>query len=237
MKRLVACLVLSFVWSGAAPGRAQGVRSIEGGGSFFQATAVEQGRYRDTILPGETSFYAVELGVGQVLRVEARMEAEPGVDRKNILPAYPKLTLYAPDRSERSFEQETWIVQIDSRKMKVRSRRVGAGDWTPGTYFFTVTLGDQAATLKRREYDVRFKVQIRGRAQPAPTPTPSPSLIAATPTPTPTATPTEVVSSPASPDLPPADGGDSSIPWFVGSFVAGAVVGASGRFLLTRRER
>lgn len=230
----MACILLCIVgW--ATPGRAQAVRSVEGGGSFFEAAAVEQGRYNDTILPGETSFYAVELAAGQLLRVEAQMELERGVERKNLLGAYPKLTLYGPDRSERAADQDTWIVEMDSRKMKVRSRRVGGGQWPPGTYFFTMTLGDQAATLKRREYDVRLKVQIRGRAQPAPTSTPSPTLITATPTPAPTATPTEAVSSPASPDVPPADGGDSSIPWFVGSFVAGAVVGAGGRILLARQ--
>lgn len=205
-------------------------RSIEGGGSFLEAAPVEEGSYRDTILPEETSFYAVDLGVGQKLRVMARMKPEAGVERKNLLPAYPKLTLYGPDRSERSFDQDAWNVEAPSRQMKVGSRRVAAGgEWPPGTYFFTLTLGDQADTLKRREYDLEIKISVRGRAQPAPTPT----LTLVTATPTPIAT--EGASVPPAPE-PPVEGEGSPIPWFLGSFVVGGVLGAGGRLLLGRRS-
>ena len=201
---------------------------IEGGGSYLEALPLEDGQYRDTILREESSFYAVELSAGQSLRVTVRMLSEPGVDRKSLLPAYPKLTLYAPDRSERKFDIITWAPEVAEKTMKIRSGKIGAGQWPEGQYFFTVTLGDQAKTLRRREYDMRIDVDVRGRALPGTSPSPSGSLITTTPTPSPTVAPT------LPPEGPP-DGESLRVAWVVASFALGVIAGAGGWVLLRRR--
>ena len=199
-------------------------QSVEGGGSFEDAASLADGRFKDTILPDETSFYAIELGTGQKMKVQAQVLEEPGAERKNILPGYPKLTLYGPDRVERGSKLVAFIPERDSKVMRLRTRTVGVGEWEPGVYFVTLTLGDQGDALRRREYDVELQLLVKGAAQPSQTPTATPSVS----TPIPTAEPS---APPALPDPP------SPIPWYLGSFVVGGVVGAAGRVLLARRRR
>ena len=224
MKRLAlfsVALAIALIGVPPASGRPP---PVEGGGSFLDATSLSEGRYSDTILPEETSYYSVYVAPGQRLVVVAR-GLPLQVDLKRLFPGYLNLALHGPDRSERSFELDAWIPDVPSERLVVRSRVIGRSEWPAGEYFFTVTLGDHAKSLRAREYPLRLSVSLKGTARP--TPTSSQSVVTALPT------PSETVPVPDPAPVPEEPG--PPLRWFVGAFVVGGTLGAVGRLLLVRR--
>jgi hypothetical protein len=77
---LAALAALVAVLAVAAPVAAQGGatrgEAVVGGGSPNAAPLLEPGTYRDTILSGETLFYAIRVEPGEQLRLRATIEAD-----------------------------------------------------------------------------------------------------------------------------------------------------------------
>ncbi|MET9519641.1 hypothetical protein [Streptomyces sp. NPDC002994] len=66
-------------WPSSSPATTAGeARDRRGGTSFYSATALEQGEWRDRIKPGETLFYKVPVGWGQQLFASADLGSTAG---------------------------------------------------------------------------------------------------------------------------------------------------------------
>ena len=95
-------LALAFTLALAAPAVAQdSYTPIVGSGSFNAAPILQPGRYRDTVLPEEYLYYAVELKPGQALHVTANSELDTDA-WSDLNVAFVKVNVAAPDRFELS---------------------------------------------------------------------------------------------------------------------------------------
>jgi hypothetical protein len=78
--RAAALAALAATLAAAAPALAQdpssGAAPVVGGGSPNAAPLLEPGAYRDTILSGETLFYAIRIEPGEQLRLRATVDAD-----------------------------------------------------------------------------------------------------------------------------------------------------------------
>jgi Ca-activated chloride channel family protein len=70
--KLGLLLAIAVTAAGGAPALAQqNGRPAVGGGSFVEAPLLKPGTYRDSLLPDEQLYYAIDLQAGQRLRVQA----------------------------------------------------------------------------------------------------------------------------------------------------------------------
>ena len=76
---LLAALLAALLGAAASVGVEAAVAApVVGGSSFDDAPLLHAGTYHDTIVPQETLFYAVALGTGQRLRVDAEVDLSGG---------------------------------------------------------------------------------------------------------------------------------------------------------------
>jgi hypothetical protein len=227
---------LALVFALALPGAAYAqdeYTPIVGSGSFNAAPILQPGRYRDTVLPEEYLYYAVEVKPGQSLHVTASSELDTDAwSALNV--AFVTVNVAAPDRKEINSgidgKQSFTSADDDPADFTTAPATTVADEdstevaWTgPGVYFISfypafVGSGDPP----KAEIPFHFEIALEGAAQEEPSATP---VATPTPTPTPTATP-----APAS-----DDGGGTSPAVAAGFGVAGLAVGAAVGFALRRR--
>jgi hypothetical protein len=230
--RLAPALACAITLALAAPAVAQdSYTPIVGSGSFNAAPILQPGRYRDTVLPEEYLYYAVELKPGQSLHVTANSE----LDRdawSDLNVAFVKVNVAAPDRKEidPDGEQSFTSADDDPADFTTPAATTVAGEdeteiaWTgPGVYFisfYPAYVG--GGEPPKAEIPFHFEIALEGAAQTEPSATPI-----STPTPKATATPTPA----------PDPGGGTSPAVAAGFGVAGLAAGAALGFALKRRPR
>jgi hypothetical protein len=210
-------LLAAALWLLAAPAQAQET-VVAGGGSFHDAPVLEPGAYRDTILPRETIYYAVELEAGQSFTVDADFRPPEGLGHLVMfgLNAFDPLRDPFDGELERFDDSERLVLETDRALTPELEVQDSSGAWIgPGKYFFTIV---QPVDAERAlETPVTFTLTIEGDASELPA-----SEETETPTPTPTATPT-----PSATPAPEDDDGTPVLPALVG-LVAGAALGFAG---------
>ena len=231
--RLALALAFVLALPGAAFAQDRGYTPIVGSGSFNAAPILQPGRYRDTVLPEEYLYYAVEVKPGQSLHVTASSELDTDA-WSDLNVAFVKVNVAAPDRFELSSaidgEQSFTSSDDDPADFTTQPATTVADEdgteigWTgPGVYFISfypayVGSGDPP----KAEIPFHFEIALEGQAQAEPSATPI-----STPTAKATATPT-----------PAADSGGGTSPAVAAGFgVAGLVAGAAVGFALRRRPR
>ena len=79
LRLCVLALLVALLGAAANLGAEAAVAApVVGGSSFDDAPLLRAGTYNDTIVPQETLFYAVALGTGQRLRVDAEVDLSGG---------------------------------------------------------------------------------------------------------------------------------------------------------------
>jgi len=135
-------------------------RPVTGSAGFNGAPMLEPGRWADTILPGETLFYAVRLAPGQRLRVEAAVDIVVGGEAEDPVTGASGLVnanLYSPLRQR--------VVQglgggATQPMAELRSEPIapfdqavsasGSAPYTgPGTYYVGVDVGELVTGQER----------------------------------------------------------------------------------------
>jgi hypothetical protein len=186
--RAVALVVLATsacAWASAAAPPTALAAAVSGGGSFDDAPLLRAGTFRDTILPQETLFYAVAVGEGQRLRVDADVDLSGGSKGErgdaDALGGFG-LTLYSPLRERLATRyvgaalrggpdlQSDGDSRLGPRVLGAaaadRRKTAGTGDWIgPGIYAFTAAISaiydDPGAAV---EFPMRLRVTIDGPA-------------------------------------------------------------------------
>jgi hypothetical protein len=182
---LVIALLLATCPASPAPARAT---AVDGGGSFDDAPLLHAGTYTDTILPRETLFYAVALGEGQRLRVNADVDLSGGSKSERGDPdalGGLRLSLYSPLRERLDADYVGPLItggrdnQSDSdarRGPRIlaadaadRRKTAGLGEWIgPGIYTFTAAISaiyhDPGAAV---EFPLRLQITAAGPPVPA----------------------------------------------------------------------
>lgn len=178
-------LVLALLGAAAMAGvDAAGATAVVGGSSFDDAPLLKAGTYSDTILPQETLFYAVALGAGQRLRVDAVVDLSGGSKTEH---GYAKaaggfgLSFQTPLRERLSTEfggdvfgtvgdfvrdgDSRIAPRVLSRAAADRQSIMDAEAWRgPGIYTFTAAISDRDGDLGAFvEYPLRLTVTIDGR--------------------------------------------------------------------------
>jgi len=229
----LATLALALMLVLAAPAAAQDdYAPVVGSGSFNDAPVLAPGRYRDTVLPEEYLYYAVEVKPGQSLHVTASSELDTDA-WSDLNVAFVKVNVAAPDRKEvdSGIEGHQSFTSADddpadfttAPATTVADEDETQVSWTgPGVYFISfypafVGSGDPP----KAEIPFHFEIALEGQAQTEPSATP-----VATPTPKPKATVTPAAS----------QGGGGTSPALAAGFgLAGLVAGAAVGFALRRR--
>lgn len=177
-------LLLALLGTAATVGvEAAGAASVVGGSSFDDAPLLKAGTYRDTILPQETLFYAVALGAGQRLRVDAVVDLSGASKTEH---GYAKaaggfgLLFQTPLRERLSTDYGGDVFgtvgdfvrdgdsriapRVLSRAAADRRNIMDAEAWRgPGIYTFTAAISDLDGDLGAFvEYPLRLTVTIDG---------------------------------------------------------------------------
>jgi hypothetical protein len=181
-RRAATIVVLLACVAAPAPALAA---PVDGGGSFDDAPLLRAGTYIDTILPQETLFYAVALGEGQRLRVDAEVDLSGGSKGErgdaDALGGFG-LTFYTPLRerlpadyvgpafrggSELQSDGDTRRgPRVVGPAVAERRKIAGSGGWIgPGRYTFTAAISamyaDPGAVV---EFPLRLQITIQGPA-------------------------------------------------------------------------
>jgi hypothetical protein len=227
----LATLVFAFTLVLAAPAAAaDDYTPVVGSGSFNAAPILQPGRYRDTALPEEYLYYAIEVKPGQSIHVTANSELDTDA-WSDLNVAFVKVNVAAPDRKEIDSDidgDQSFTSAGDNPADFTTQPATTVADedateiaWTgPGVYFISfypafVGSGDPP----KAEIPFHFELTLEGQAQTEPSATP-----VATATPKPKATAT------------PAPGDDGTSPAMAAGFgVAGLAVGVAAGFVLRRR--
>jgi len=207
-------------------------RPIVGGGSFNSAPVLEPGRYRDTILPAEYLYYAVEVQAGQYIRFTA--QSDMTTDEVSNLVSFIKVNLHSPSRalvedlaegSIRAAEDPPTVVEGHIADSEEDTKTWG--DWPgPGLYYIgLLALWTGGGDPPRVEIPFHFDLEVVGTPEPTPTPEPT-----ATPSPKPTA------SAKPTPADEPREYGPTAMA-AAGAGVAGLLVGVIGGIIRRRRRR
>ena len=232
MTRL-AMLAFAFALVLAAPAAAQNdYTPVVGSGSFNAAPILQPGRYRDTALPEEYLYYAVEVKPGQSIHVTANSELDTDA-WSDLNVAFVKVNVAAPDRKEIDSDidgDQSFTSAEDSPADFTTQPATTVADedateiaWTgPGVYYISfypafVGSGDPP----KAEIPFHFELTLEGQAQPEPSATP---VATATPKPKATTTPS-----------PEEEGGGTRPAVAAGFGLAGLAVGAAVGFALRRR--
>ena len=158
---------------------------VAGAGSFTDAPTITPGTYADTIRPGETLFYRVKLGWGQLLAYRADFPTLSGPDARTMAAAHPRVDILSASplrtkaaatsvKHSSSFYDGTQryagaatTLWFATPKVRYKNRSVGNGDQTTsgslaGYYYIEVHMaafgGDRVEVPFRLTADVQGKV-------------------------------------------------------------------------------
>ncbi|MET8980998.1 hypothetical protein ABZX85_35890 [Streptomyces sp. NPDC004539] len=165
-------------WSSATPSPMAGeARRRPGGAGFATATDLEQGAWRDDILPGQTLFYAVPVEWGQQAYVTAELGSAGG--GSGYVASALDVTLYNPVRAKvddlrfgYDGEQKTGTMRplppVEYANRYASSGSAGAMRFAGG-YFLVVHLAAQVGErFGDGVYGVMLRVRVSGAAQAGP---------------------------------------------------------------------
>ncbi|MCP9491490.1 MAG: hypothetical protein MSC31_16690 [Solirubrobacteraceae bacterium MAG38_C4-C5] len=164
--------------AGQAPAASEGgePRPVTGSAGFNQAPVLEPGSYGDTILPGESLYYAVRLGPGQQMRVQIAIdlvvgegsEGAPLTAGAGILNA----NAYSPMRQRLSqglgVENDQLTAELRTEPVVPFDQAVGesgsSSSYTgPGTYYAGIDVGEQLVGQEQFiELPVTLTVEVTG---------------------------------------------------------------------------
>lgn len=151
MKRALAVAALLLC---AAPAGAQ--EPVRGGASFRRAPVLEPGEHRDTIRPGETLYYGVDVAEGEVLVVRAILRSG---DR--VRPLATRLRIYNAQRVEDPTALDAGFIRPPGTLgLVTRSAAVGGSSVdhpTPGIQYFSVSVGGRVGA----ELDLTLGVKVK----------------------------------------------------------------------------
>jgi Ca-activated chloride channel homolog len=237
VRAVVAAVALAL--AAAAPARAQQREPVVGGGSFATAPVLEDGSYRDTLLPGEQLYYGVRVEAGQQLRVRAMMLEDDqdayAYDFFGVGIATAAREVEVLEDVERDLAGSGTLIDgdrgdpIEFVTPPAKTVRTGLDDVSsyrgPGVWYVTLYLPTQDVEPVRAEFPVALEVEVSGEAQEdsAPDPTPAPER-AQTP---------EGAGGAAGGD----DGDGAPIAAAVGVGGAGLAAGLAAGMLIARRRR
>jgi hypothetical protein len=178
---LVALILVVVVPIAAAQTGGTGATPVVGGGSFNSATALEPGRWADTVVPAETTFYKVRLREGQRMRVGIGVDLSALSDERNdqsintklrgllyrldvytplrqrlALPSSGLLGSEGPDR--RTGEAETPAVQPLGRALRGGPEFSGPGDW-----YIAINVSETLGTV---ELPIEFPIELEVEVTP-----------------------------------------------------------------------
>jgi Ca-activated chloride channel family protein len=225
-RRLALATAVAALWA-AAPAAAA---PVVGGGSFHDAPVLEPGSYRDTLLPQEVLYYAVDLKAGQAIDLDVTIDHD---DPERLTHGYGVNVwdpLRAPVDTQDQAEsgQAATSIHVTSPRVLTPPLEIEEASWYrqyrgPGRYYISIVDpgGFRGSVV---EADIAFDLQIVGDPSELPQATP-------TPTPTPTATPRAKQED--------DDGGGSFATALLaggGGLVAGALIGFAA-VLATRRGK
>ncbi|QNP75874.1 hypothetical protein IAG44_20625 [Streptomyces roseirectus] len=165
-------------WSSATPAPVEGeARRRPGGAGFGTATDLEQGVWRDDVLPGQTVYYSVPVGWGQQVFVNAELGSADG--GSGFVASALDVTLYNPVRAKvddlrfgYDGEQKTGALRVlppvDHANRYSSSAAVG-GMRFAGEYYLAVHLSrDVAERFGDGAYGVTLRVRVSGVARTGP---------------------------------------------------------------------
>lgn len=148
---------------------------VAGGGSFATAPTLAAGTYRDTVVPAENTFYAVELKAGQQLRLRAELDTDPDTfNDSGVTSIFP--VFYTPLREVGFLDEPSTpgadglinaTTSADLTLSRVETLRdagnSGVAYLGPGTWFigFTSQFTSQGDP-PQAEVPLRFTVDIEG---------------------------------------------------------------------------
>lgn len=178
---LLAALLALLAFA-AAPASAQETEGakVEGGGDFGSAPLLKPGTFQDTLRPGETPYYAVEVGRGQVLKVTLRVVGDPTNDELGNS-FIVGLKIFNPLRQSNvlDLEPSEFGEATEVTTVTYESPRVGAEGSDelsePGRYWFTAAFDSGSAPSRDRDYPIELDVAVEGDALPDPTATAPPT--------------------------------------------------------------
>ncbi|MFF5186691.1 hypothetical protein ACFY30_23480 [Streptomyces sp. NPDC000345] len=170
-------------WDSATPAAPSGEPVVRSGGAgFTAATAVEQGVWRDEVVPGETVFYKVPVDWGQQLYAEAHLSGgtASGADSASayVVDAL-ELTLYNPVRAKVEARGTGYGGSEKSASLDPVPPVRYANRYAPtdpvsslrfaGSYYLVVHLAAQVAErFGDGPYEVTLRVRLGGAAQAGP---------------------------------------------------------------------
>lgn len=217
---IAACAALWW-----APAAAAAV-PVVGGGSFHDAPVLKPGSYRDTLLPEETLYYAVDLQAGQSLALDVTIDHDDPDRRLNLYGVNVHDPMRAPVQTDDTPEDRPGASIIHVRSARVLTPDLEIDDSSayrqyrgPGRYYFTIV--DPGGGYVPVASDVTVDLRVLGRPSDLPRPSPSP---------TPRATPR------AAEEEDDDGGGPAAALAGGGGLLAGALVGFGG-VLAARRRR
>jgi hypothetical protein len=227
-----AALLLLAPGTAAAQRVDPSFRPIVAGGSFNSAPVLEPGRYRDTILPAEYLYYAVDVKAGQ--RIRLTVQSDMPTDEVSELVSFIKINFHSPSR-DRVEDLVTGSIRAAEEPPTVVTGHVADseedsltwGDWTgPGLYYIgLLAFYSGRSDPPRVEIPFHFELEVVGTPEPTPTPEPT-----ATPSPEPTASAT------SEPEEEPREYGPTAMA-AAGAGVFGLLAGVIGGIIRRRRRR
>jgi hypothetical protein len=234
-RALAVALAFALVTPGTAAAQRvdPSFRPIVGGGSFNSAPVIEPGRYRDTILPDEYIYYAVDVQAGQKMRLT--VQSDMSVEEASFLVSSVKVNFHSPSRefvdglAEGSFrDAEDPPTVIDGHYASSEEDDKTWGDWPgPGLYYIGMVALYTGSADEPPRVEIPFHFELELVGTPEPTPTPEPT---STPSPTTTPSPT------AEPAEEPREYGPTAMA-AAGAGVAGLLMGVIGGIIRRRRRR
>lgn len=174
----LAGVIAALAGAQVATAQDDGGRPVVGGGSFNTAPVLEPGSYEDTLLLGETLFYAVRLTEGQTLRVTATLDAglEDVDDAPNYATALFIGELFTPLRdsvsstrdlgtSEDDSDAQVVVTELDAAVGPLPAADEAETDYTgPGLYYVIVNLTESVVDLGAPiELPLALEVEVGGR--------------------------------------------------------------------------
>lgn len=185
MRGLCAALLL-LVAAPVAGAQTDEAEPIAGAGSFNAAPELQPGVYSDTVLPGEGTFYRVELAKGQTLAVEARFD----LSGFELIPGQPgfvpglnailyDVQLYTPLRQPIAGDQQDASGDIAGQTVSVQSQEalgyedILSGDYTdsdfngPGTYYIALFTDELLGDAPNLEIPAQLRVDVSGAPEPS----------------------------------------------------------------------
>lgn len=150
----------------ASPSSAQ--EAAHGAPAFGGAPVLAAGEYRDTIRPGETLFYAVDVAEGEAVSIRALVRG-----RDRLSPLETRLRLYNTQRVEDAFAHDAgYLRSPGTLRLRAVSGRVGPPnpDYPePGTHYFSLSV---VAPRGRVAAELGVTLAILKKEVPPPEPLP-----------------------------------------------------------------